>query len=143
MTRINFYQVGIEETVMGFACRLVNMIYKRGHRVHVYTGQEAVAGELDKLLWSWEDARFLPHEMYTKSGSARIKISAHVVPEDHHDVLVNLSEEIPNFFSQFERVAEIVPLDHESRERARENYRFYQDRGYQLEYHQIKGKQDG
>ena len=137
MTRINFYQIGIEETAMDFACRLIIMIYRRGHQIHVHTGQRDKAEELDNLLWSWDSSRFLPHEIYTKSGSARIKIGDHDVPEDHYDVLINLSKEIPDFFSRFERVTEIVPMIPEQRERARKNYRFYKDRGYQLEYHQV------
>ncbi len=137
MTRIDFYQIGIKETVMEFTCRLINMIYRRGHQVHVHTGHGDIAEELDKLLWSKDNSRFIPHEIYTKSGFARIKISGHDIPDDHFDVLINISEEIPDFFSRFERVAEIVPMNQEDRERARKNYRFYQDRGYQLEYHQV------
>ena len=52
MTRIDFYQIGIKETVMEFTCRLINMIYRRGHQVHVHTGHGDIAEELDKLLWS-------------------------------------------------------------------------------------------
>ena len=60
-------------------------------------------------------------------------------PESEHDVLINLAPEVPNFFSRFARLAE--PLDQEPgiREAGRERYRFYRDRGYPLESHQIGG----
>ena len=143
MTRIDFYQIGAAETTLEFACRLIDMIYRRGHQIHVHTGDECAAEELDILLWSWGEDRFIPHELYEEAGSAKIKISANVEPEDHQDVLINLSGKVPDFFSRFERVAEIVPVDQSSRDNARENYRFYKDRGYQLEYHQITAKQHG
>ena len=142
MTRINFYQIGREESVLEFSCRLINAMYRRGHQVHVHTGHRDTTEELDKLLWSKNDSRFIPHEIYTKTGIARIKISDKDIPDDHCDVLINLSDEIPDFFSRFERVAEIVPVNQQDRERARKNYRFYQDRGYQLAYHEVTGEKN-
>ncbi|HAK50450.1 MAG TPA: DNA polymerase III subunit chi [Gammaproteobacteria bacterium] len=140
MTRIDFYQISDNETALEFACRLIDMIYRRGHQIHVHTGHQGAAEELDKLLWSWGDERFIPHELYEDTGKAKIKISTSAEPEDHQDVLINLSGKVPDFFSRFERVAEVVPVDQNSRDNARENYRFYKDRGYQLEYHQITAK---
>ena len=43
----------------------------------------------------------------------------------------------PHFFSRFDRVAEVVPVDQNSRESARKNYTYYKERGYVLEYHNI------
>ena len=94
MTRIDFYQIGSAETTLEFACRLIDMIYRRGHQIHVHTGDECAAEELDKLLWSWGDDRFIPHELYEEAGIAKIKISANVEPEDHQDVLINLSGKV-------------------------------------------------
>ena len=143
MTRIDFYQIGAVETTLEFACRLIDMIYRRGHQIHVHTGDQGAAMELDKLLWSWSEDRFIPHELYEEAGIAQIKISADVEPENHQDVLINLSGEIPDFFSRFERVVAVVPVDQSRRDTARENYRFYKARGYQLEHHQTTAKQHG
>ena len=59
-------------------------------------------------------------------------------PGPYHDVLVNLALDIPNFFSRFERVTEIVTEDEAIREAKRENFRFYRDRGYPSENHRIE-----
>ena len=53
------------------------------------------------------------------------------------DVLINLSAEVPEFFSRYERVAEVVDADAARREQSRERYRFYRDRGYKLNTHQV------
>jgi DNA polymerase-3 subunit chi len=58
-------------------------------------------------------------------------------PSTHQEVLVNLSGAVPDFFSRFERVAEVVPLDENSRDAARENFRFYKDRGYEIKYNKV------
>ena len=58
-------------------------------------------------------------------------------PEEHQDVMINLSGQIPYFFSRFDRVAEVVPVDQNSRKSARENYAYYKERGYVLNFHEI------
>ena len=53
------------------------------------------------------------------------------------DLLINLGDEQPIFFSQFERVAEFINDDKELKLLGRERYRFYQQRGYELSTHKI------
>ncbi len=143
MTRVDFYQINDTETTLQFACRLIDKIYSRGYRVHVHTGDPDSASALNDLLWSFRDDRFIPHCLYATKESAPIKIGVQEEPTEHQEVLINLSGAIPHFFSRFERVAEVVPLDENSRSSARENYRIYKDRGYALDYHQIAARQPG
>ncbi|RDJ93817.1 DNA polymerase III subunit chi, partial [Lacticaseibacillus rhamnosus] len=41
------------------------------------------------------------------------------------------------FFSRFQRLVEIVGTDASDRQAARERYRFYRDRGYEIRTHQL------
>jgi DNA polymerase III subunit chi len=50
-------------------------------------------------------------------------------------VLINLHETPPPFFSRFERLAEIVSEDGAAA--ARERFRFYRERGYELRTHNM------
>jgi len=56
---------------------------------------------------------------------------------EHRDLLINLSDQVPLFFSRFERVAEIVGGNEAARKQARERFRFYRDRGYPLNSHEL------
>ena len=47
-------------------------------------------------------------------------------------VLINLHAAPPPFFSRFERLAEIVGADEADAAAARERFRFYRERGYEL-----------
>ncbi len=49
------------------------------------------------------------------------------------DVLINMTDEQPLFFSQFERVAEIIDERDESKQAGRERFQFYKQRGYELD----------
>lgn len=139
MTKIDFYQIDQEDHLL-FTCRLVDKIYQQGHAVHIHVPSASEAEALDDLLWSFRPDHFIPHAIYGVEDDAPIKISHEADPEDHQDVLVNLSHPVPDFFSRFTRVAEVVPLDENRRQGVRDNFKFYQDRGYNLEYHKMKSK---
>ncbi len=64
MARIDFYvlsQSG-EQARQLFACRLAEKAYKLEHTVHIHTGDEATAGRIDDLLWTFRDGSFVPHD---------------------------------------------------------------------------------
>jgi DNA polymerase III subunit chi len=138
MTRIDFYQIDSDEPPLLFTCRLIEKIYRKGLQVYIHAMSEEQATELDDLLWSFRSDRFIPHTLASNPDEAPIKIGCSGEPEEHQEVLINLAADVPDFFSRFDRVAEIVPLGEERRVSARQNYRFYKDRGYSLQYHQIK-----
>ena len=67
-------------------------------------------------------------------------ISAVAEPGDHHQILINLQGEIPTWFSRFERVIELVQPESEDEQTKRENFKFYKERGYALDFHDLSGK---
>ena len=135
MTRIDFYQTSGDEHA--FACRLIDLVYRKGHRIYVHTATEEQAKILNEQLWTFKEDSYVPHSLHSEAIDVPIKIGFDHEPEEHQDVLINLSGQIPHFFSRFDRVAEIVPVDQNSRKSARENYAYYKERGYVLNYHEI------
>jgi len=142
VTRIDFYQIETSETAAAFTCRLVDKIYHLGHRIYVHADTMMAVEELDELLWSFKSDRFIPHCLLSTDDTpihiGCDTMSAIDVSLPCDDVLINLSGKVPDFFSRFTRVAEVVPLDQNSRDAARQNYRFYNDRGYPLKYHRMQ-----
>lgn len=135
MTRIDFYQISGDERA--FACRLIDLVYRKGHQIYVHTSTEEQARTLDEQLWTFKEETFVPHALHSEALDVPIKIGFDHEPEEHQDVMINLSGQIPHFFSRFDRVAEVVPVDQNSRQAARENYAYYKERGYVLNYHKI------
>jgi len=138
MTQIDFYQIDDKESMLMFACRLIDKVYHQNHQIYVHMGSASHATELDDLLWTFRADRFIPHALHSAAISAPIHIGHEEDPGNHKDVMVNLSGQIPHFFSRFERVTEVVPGEDTKRQNARENYRFYKERGYPLAYHDLK-----
>ncbi len=142
MTRVDFYILeGSSTTVRPrFACRLVEKAFEHGHQVYINTESAAQLSQLDDLLWSFRDGSFLPHAIYDQAASDKppILLGHATEPQECNDVLVNLSQEVPPFFSRFNRMAELVDGDAAQRTAARERFRFYKDRGYTLKTHTIQ-----
>ena len=142
MTQVDFYVLG--ESAVGdrltLACRLVEKAWQQGRRIYLHTDSDADSRHLNKLLWSYRDGSFLPHGLALDADPALnpVLIGNGDSAGEEHDVLINLASEVPNFFSRFERVVE--PLDQNSsvRSSGRARYRFYRDRGYPLNSHDIQ-----
>jgi len=140
MTRVDFYvlQGKNPQQRMQFACRLTDKAYRLGHRVYIHTESAEQSQALDDMLWTFQQNSFIPHAPYQADSETPVQLGHAAEPEASHQVLINLADDVPLFFSRFERVAELVNNDDRVRERARDRYRFYKERGYPLQNHEIK-----
>ena len=146
MTRIDFYIIenGSEQATETFICRLTEKAWSRNNDVYIHAMDEQHAAKYDELLWTFSEESFVPHQRIQNStNNTEIKniqighSDTEETPTTCHDVLINLNHDTPSFFSQFERVAEIITSDETSRSKGRERYQFYRDRGYALETHKM------
>ena len=142
MTRIDFYIIeqGSEEAIKTFICRLTEKAWSQNNSVYIHTMDEQHSTSFDDLLWTFSETCFIPHQIAKPHNSEKIVLIGHETITElphHHDVLINLQHQAPSFFSQFERVAEIISNDETSKVKGRERYQFYRDRGYALETHKM------
>ena len=137
MTKIDFYTH--TENKFQTACVLAAKAVTRGMKVMVFTPDSVMADKLDKLMWSYSAIGFLPHcRVEDKLAEVTPIVIDHLGTNFlHDDVLINMHQEQPAFFSRFQRLIEIVGLDQEDRQFARNRFRFYRDRGYELQSHDL------
>jgi DNA polymerase-3 subunit chi len=139
MTLVGFYvvQSAAPGQRLNVAARLADKAFQRGHRIFINATDEAQARELDELLWIFRPASFVPHGLLGQEHSDTIAIGWGQEPENHNDLLINLQLGIPSFFSRFQRVAEVVTQERDSLVALRKSWKFYKERGYQLEKHDL------
>ena len=145
MTKIDFYITGSKnpEEHLAFACRLVEKAWRRKHDIFLLTADAPTSAAMDEMLWSFKPNSFLPHNIVGDTDGNRdtpapsLEIGHDEECGDHHDVLIHLGHNTPARFSRFQRLAEIVAGDDKSLEKSRERYRFYKDRGYPLQVHNL------
>lgn len=57
--------------------------------------------------------------------------------EHYHDILINLSQKIPEGFSRYQRAFEIVVQEEDCLKTTRSHFQFYRERGYPLKSHTV------
>ena len=141
MTRVDFYILNSAQKSSRalLACRLAEKAYSMQNQIYIYTPDEAQTKELDDLLWTYRAGSFVPHQQLAsqETRNCPVLIGHTEAPEGLNQVLINLDTAVPLFFSRFERVVEIVNQDEIQRQQARERFKFYRDRGYDLHSHNL------
>lgn len=137
MTQIDFYTHA--EDKVKTACRLAAKAFARELRMTVLCSDAAAAAQFDRALWIFSATGFVPHCLATDplATVTPVVVDYDGSESDHDDVLLNLRPEWPQVFSRFQRLIEIVSIEDEDRHRARERYRFYRDRGYEIRSHDL------
>lgn len=147
MTRIDFYVLPDTDPAQRplLACKLAEKAYSQGLKVYIHAADAGEAARLDELLWTFKAGSFIPHALQSGATDEPPPV---LIGHDHEplcrpdtqwDVLINLGHDIPRFFSRFERVAELVDQRTELLAQSRERFRYYRERGYELNTHQLKG----
>lgn len=128
---------------LGYACRLLRKAARRGARV-VVSGPQPVLNQFDRQLWVFEPLDFVPH-LHAKAGQAiperlqatPVWLTEQVADAPHHEVLLNLGDELVPGFERFTRVIELVSLDGADRSAGRSRWKQYADRGYPITRHDV------
>ena len=149
MTRIDFYILpdgeGGTSAPAFVISKLCEKATRSGARVYVRVTQPAMADEIDTSLWTFNQGSFISHERHRGDAGGEparephpsVLIGDGEPPESHLGILVNFGEDVPLYFSRFERVLEIVPATAADRTSSRTRFKFYRDRGYELSTHNL------
>ncbi len=139
--RVDFYIVetpgmdAAEHTI----CRLVEKAYRGGHTIFINTGGEVQKERLDRLLWTFRESSFVPHECLpaVADTTVAVMIAAGEAPPKPRDVLINVADDVPPFYDRFGRIAEIVPNESSAKAAGRTRFRLYRDQDIEIRSHQL------
>lgn len=129
-------------TVPRYACRITEKAVAAKQQVYLHGSDQRAVSQINELLWTFNEGSFLAHETLSEHNEnsiddAPVWVGHSEPPEDLNQVIINLHPEVPLFFTRFERLIEFVPPDEEGKRLARSRYKFYRDRGYELESHKL------
>lgn len=144
MTQVDFYILDSDsdDARLRLACKIVDKATQLENHVFIHATSDDEARQIDELLWTFSQGSFIPHRIVrgelTEPPLEPVLIGVNQQPgTGRWDVLINLAGDVPEFFSRYQRVAEVVDANAVRREQSRERYRFYRDRGYKLNTHQV------
>lgn len=137
--RVDFYLINNNEAEASWllACRLLEKAYLRGHRIFVYCNNQSQAEKLDELLWTFKNDSFIPHNLQGEGPEPPppVQIGYQQEPRGFNDILLNMADEIPAFYTRFKRIIELVANDETSKELSRVHYREYRSKKCDLHTH--------
>lgn len=140
MTQIFFYHGAADR--IAAAAGLIAKAWAQRKPLLVYAPDPAVAAALDRALWVRNPIDFVPHVTPSSplAGETPVIIADTLdqLPQDER--LMNLSGDVPPGFSRFTSVIEVVSEEPEVRQPARERFKFYKDRGYEIQTLDLAGK---
>jgi DNA polymerase-3 subunit chi len=142
MARVDFYLLAAagESSRQLFACRLAEKAYRLQHTVHIQAADRQHARQLDDLLWTFRDGSFVPHELVetdSGAGGAPVTIGVGAAEIRPGDLLINLTDAVPERLDSFPRVAEIVTSDEDCRQKSRRRFADYRSQGHSLQTHEL------
>ena len=141
MTQIEFYSVDDEENKLPYShlTEVVKRGYRKSQKVFIHTDDKRMAEKIDEMLWTHDAKSFLPHQLVGEDENIKppIEIGCGQEPTIQPDILINLATEVPLFFSHFKWVFEYAFGDDENKEKARDRFKFYRERGYPLNHRKI------
>lgn len=144
MTRIDFYVLSSSESIerLQLICKLSEKAIGQAQKVFIHSDSEEELSVLDDTLWNFRPISFVPHKRlpkgYVTSGLDNEPVHlSNEAPGADRTLLINLANEVPTFFSRFERTLEIINDESKIKAAGRQKYRYYQQRGYPLHHHKI------
>jgi len=137
MTRIDFYFNASSKAEV--ARKLASKALHAGSQILIFTRDHARARELDVYFWTSHQLSFLPHVLCGHRLADKTPILIGDDPGNlrRPDVLINLDAETPDCFTRFDRMLEIVTDDPQDKEMARSRFRYFKERGYSLDVHDL------
>ena len=137
MTRIEFYFNA--DSKLRTACHLAARALRQRLRVLVYAPEDALALGMEDALGAFPSIRYARCAAGVAVPDAPVVIARDADTAIHDEVLLNLHDGAPRYFSRFQRLIEIVVRAEEDRQSARERFRFYRDRGYAIRHYDMAG----
>ena len=139
MTDVAFHFGAVDK--VAYTTRLLRKASASGARV-LLLANAALVEAVDQALWTVSPTDFVDHASHQAPSTVRRRSAVWLdtsVPEvdELPTVCVNAGQPVPQHWQRFERLIEVVSLDEEDRQGARERWRFYTSCGVPITRHDL------
>jgi DNA polymerase-3 subunit chi len=143
MTAVSFY-TGVPERIE-YACRLLRKAVQQGAKVTV-CGPAPVLEKMDRQLWSFEATEFVPHIRWSRTQGKALTPATQGTPiwlveeadlAPHHEILLNMGDDLAAGFEAFDRVLEVVSTEPLDASAGRKRFKRYREQGLSVKHHEV------
>lgn len=134
MTRVIFYS-NVRDKQAALIILVRKALAKR-HLVTLFAESEQAAQAYSDVLWQQDSTSFLPNVLASHDLANETPVVIDWQDEQlcQDDILVNLTQRQLTVFSRFKQLVELVGIDEHDKALARERFKFYRDRGYEIRH---------
>ena len=113
------------------ACKQAAYFYRQNKKVFIFCKNQSHAHAIDEILWAFDANSFVPHNLTGEGPSygSAVEIGWQV-PNGRRPVLINLTDTMPPFSSQFSSIIDFVPTDEALKQKARERFKQCRQLGF-------------
>ena len=134
--QVDFYVLPANIPRDNFICRIIDKAYNQNKKIHLHVANQTQAQQFDELLWTFRDTSFIPHALYASdSEQAAVEIGWDPEKSNHQEIVINLTDAIPEIAWLADRVIECVTT--ENKTLARQHFKTYREKGLQVQSHNI------
>ena len=129
-----------------FTCRLLYKAYHQGYKAIVFCPNDATAQEFDRMLWTFKDISFIPHQITTTTNEFEqtpISIwqdtleAINVELSDYFDLTIILTPELSPDKINCARVACVVPNQEDWKQTARNYFKLLKQHTDDVQVHKM------
>ncbi len=137
--QVDFYVLeDPRKSVQQLACQLAMMAWEQGLRSLVVVPDTGQALQLDELMWSYPQGRFLPHQPECGDASTPVSIGTLAdLDRTRAEVIINLDLSAVPGPERFHRLLELVPAREAERQASRSKFRAYRELGLNPQSHSM------
>jgi DNA polymerase III subunit chi len=134
MTRVIFYS-NLADKHMALL-NLVKEALDKRNQVTILTESEESARLLNHALWQRDASSFFPNVLtdHALAIHTPVLIGWQEKSFSQDDILINLTQQQITNFSRFRQLVELVSSDETDKVAARNRFKFYRDRGYEIKH---------
>jgi DNA polymerase-3 subunit chi len=138
MTKVIFYS-NLKDKQLALMA-LVQKAMAKKHLLAVMMESEQQAQASAHMIWQQDKTSFFPNVLAGDdlADQTPIVLSWDEKQLCHDDILINLSQKQLTAFSRYKQLIELVGVDESDKVLARERFKFYRDRGYEIKHFEEK-----
>ena len=142
--QVDFYLLGSDQRSAKnlLACKLVSKAYAQKLSVYLSVSDSGHAAELDHMLWTFSQGSFIPHTVCENEKQPIDQYPVLIGPVDGRNqagrsLLINLGDRVPDRYSDFQRILEVVSAEQADKSSARIRFKHYKSAGVTPATHEI------
>ncbi|MFW5432483.1 MAG: DNA polymerase III subunit chi [Methylophilaceae bacterium] len=134
MTRIIFYSNLLDKQMA--LLTLVQKALAKKHQITILVNDKKGVNDLSRVLWQNDLTSFLPNVLASSELAEQTPIILDWQEKQlcQDDILINLTQKQLTIFSRFRQLVELVDNDEQDKVLARQRFKFYRDRGYEVRH---------